>query len=149
MPPRRRDSPAASAAAESEFQRTATGAAGTVGSNGTPLAGKVKLSAIESLPGALVGESAGLGLDGAVQGATQSLLHRMDRLERRLVAGIKRRETALLADVGTLRAALYPKGTRQERALNLIPTLSRHGLGVLSEMRDAAASHARTLIERA
>jgi bacillithiol biosynthesis cysteine-adding enzyme BshC len=102
-------------------------------------------AAIESLPSALAPESTGLGLDGAVQGATQSLLHRMDRLERRLVAGIKRREDVLLRDVATLRAALYPKGTRQERALNLVPTLSRHGLGVLTQMRDAAASHARAL----
>lgn len=102
-------------------------------------------ASIASLSTALAPESTALGLDGAVQGATQSLLHRMDRLERRLVAGIKRREAVLLRDVATLRAALYPKGTRQERALNLVPLLSRHGLGVLTGMRDASASHARSL----
>jgi uncharacterized protein YllA (UPF0747 family) len=79
----------------------------------------------------------------------QSLQHRIDRLERRLVAGIKRREHALLRDVATLRAALYPLGKRQERALNLIPILSRHGVALLDEMRDAAAQHAQSLIDRA
>jgi uncharacterized protein YllA (UPF0747 family) len=78
----------------------------------------------------------------------QSLQHRVDRLERRLVAGIKRREEDLLRDVATLRAALFPLGIRQERALNLIPILSRHGLALLPEMRDAALAHATSLIER-
>jgi bacillithiol biosynthesis cysteine-adding enzyme BshC len=106
-------------------------------------------AAIDAMPGALAAETDPLGLDRAVQGAMQSLQHRVDRLERRLVAGIKRRERDLLRDVGTLRGALYPLGTRQERALNFIPVLSRHGLGLLSEMRDAAAQHAQSLIERA
>ena len=76
----------------------------------------------------------------------QSLQHRVDRLERRLVAGIKRREHAQLREVATLRAALYPRGVRQERALNLLPTLARHGLGLLGEMRDAAGPHAQRLV---
>ncbi|MEP6731954.1 MAG: bacillithiol biosynthesis BshC [bacterium] len=101
---------------------------------------------IEAMPASLAPETDPLGLSAAIQGAMQSLQHRVDRLERRLVAGIKRRETALLRDVGTLRGALYPHGTRQERALNLIPVLSRHGLGVLPEMRDAAREHAQALI---
>ncbi|MEP7000867.1 MAG: bacillithiol biosynthesis BshC [bacterium] len=101
---------------------------------------------IEALPAALAPESDPLGLNAAVQGAMQSLLHRADRLERRLVAGVKRREHDLLRDVATLRAALYPLRTRQERALNLIPILSRHGLDLLPEMRDAAAQHAARLV---
>ena len=47
---------------------------------------------IETMPEALAPESDPLGLSAAVQGAMQSLQHRVDRLERRLVAGIKRRE---------------------------------------------------------
>jgi bacillithiol biosynthesis cysteine-adding enzyme BshC len=101
---------------------------------------------IERLPAALANEAEPLGLGAAVQGATQSLQHRVDRLERRLVAGIKRRETALLRDVGTLRAALYPMGHRQERALNLLPLLSRHGSELLGEMCAAASDHARSLV---
>ncbi len=103
---------------------------------------------IDAMPGALAPETDPLGLDRAVQGAMQSLLHRVDRLERRIVAGIKRRERDLLRDVGTLRGALYPLGTRQERALNFIPMLSRHGVELLSEMRDEAGAHAHRLIQR-
>jgi uncharacterized protein YllA (UPF0747 family) len=101
---------------------------------------------IGALPAALAPESGPLGLTAAAQGAMQSLQHRVDRLERRLIAGIKRRERRLLRDVATVRAALLPRGTRQERALNLIPTMSRHGLELLPEMRDAAATHARALV---
>ena len=104
-------------------------------------------AAIDGLPAALGVEAEPLGLDRAVQGSMQSLHHRVDRLERRLVAGIKRRERDLLRDVATLRGALYPLGIRQERALSLIPMLSRHGLDLLSEMHDAAGVHARRLIE--
>ena len=76
----------------------------------------------------------------------QSLLHRADRLERRLVAGIKRREHGLLRDVATLQGSLFPLNVRQERALNLVPALSRHGLDLLPEMREAAGAHADALI---
>jgi uncharacterized protein YllA (UPF0747 family) len=101
---------------------------------------------IEALPEALAPEAEPLGLGAAVQGSMQSLQHRVDRLERRLLAGVKRREHDLLRDVATLRAALFPLRTRQERALNLIPILSRHGLDLLSEMRDAAATHATRML---
>jgi bacillithiol biosynthesis cysteine-adding enzyme BshC len=102
--------------------------------------------AVTSLPVLLAEEAEPLGLGAAVQGSVQSLHHRLDRLERRLVAGIKRREHARLRDVATLRAALYPRGIRQERALNLVPMLSRHGLALLDEMREAASAHAASLV---
>lgn len=102
--------------------------------------------AVEALPSALSPEAGPLGLDAAIDGAMHSLLYRLNRLERRLVAGIKRREHEQLRDVATLRAALYPSNVRQERALNLIPMLSRHGLELLTEMRDAAGPHATFLI---
>jgi uncharacterized protein YllA (UPF0747 family) len=102
--------------------------------------------AIEALPEALAPEAEPVGLGAAVQGSMHSLQHRVDRLERRLVAGIKRREHDLLRDVATLRAALYPLGTRQERSLNLMPILGRQGLDLLSEMRDVASAHALGLI---
>jgi bacillithiol biosynthesis cysteine-adding enzyme BshC len=102
---------------------------------------------IASLPAVLKDEGEPLGLTAAIEGSMRSLQHRADRLERRLVAGIKRREHDTLRDVATLRAALVPMSTRQERTLNLIPLLSRHGLGLLSEMRDAAGAHATRLID--
>jgi bacillithiol biosynthesis cysteine-adding enzyme BshC len=101
---------------------------------------------IALLPDALGEESEPSGLDRAVVGAVQSLEHRVDRLERRLLAGVKRRETALMQDAATLRAALYPRGMRQERLLNPIPIFSRHGLLLLSEMMDAARPHAASLV---
>ena len=73
--------------------------------------------------------------------------HRVMRLERRLLAGVARREHARMRDLATARASLYPFGERQERALNLIPTLSRHGIALLTEMRDAAGQHASRLVE--
>jgi hypothetical protein len=69
-----------------------------------------------------------LGLDAVVTGAIGALQHRVDRLERRLLAGIARRESGKMRDLGTVRGALYPFGGRQERTLNLVPTLARHGL---------------------
>ena len=52
-----------------------------------------------------------------------------------------------MRDLATARAALYPFGIRQERAVNLIPTLARHGVGLLAAVRDAAGAHAVRLIE--
>jgi bacillithiol biosynthesis cysteine-adding enzyme BshC len=101
---------------------------------------------IDATPGELAAEAEPMGLSAAVQGSIHQLHHRVDRLERRLLAGVKRREAALLNDVATLRGALYPQGTKQERALNLLPTLSRHGMELLEEMRQAAVNHACSLI---
>ena len=90
-----------------------------------------------------------LGLDAVVRGAIGSLQHRVDRLERRLLAGVARRETVRMRDLGTARGALYPFGGRQERTLNLVPTLARHGLELLGELRDAAAGHAEAIVKGA
>jgi uncharacterized protein YllA (UPF0747 family) len=91
-------------------------------------------------------EPGALGLDAVVRGATASLQHRVDRLERRLLAGIARRERSRMRDLGTARGALYPFGEKQERALNLLPILSRHGVELLDELRVAAGGHAAKLI---
>ena len=92
-------------------------------------------------------ESASLVPPPAVVGARRALLHRLERLERRYVAAVKRHEDELMRDVATARAHLYPDGVRQERALNLIPTLARQGPALWAAMRDAATAHARSLID--
>jgi uncharacterized protein YllA (UPF0747 family) len=102
--------------------------------------------AIAMLPDAIGEESEALGIGGAVVGATGALTHRMDRLERRLVAAIKRRETAQMFDLATLRAALRPRNGRQERALNLLPLLARNGCELLADMCRVAGSHAAALV---
>ena len=91
-------------------------------------------------------EPRALGLDGVVTGAIASLQHRVDRLERRLLAGVARRESARMRDLGTVRGALYPFGLRQERTLNLVPTMARHGLDLLGELHRAAGGHAEALV---
>ena len=106
-------------------------------------------TAIAALPERLNPESEPLGLTAAVVGGAQSLQHRLDRLERRFVAAIKRREATQMRDVATLRAALRPGGTRQERVLNAIPLLARHGCALLAEMVYAARPHAASLVEPA
>jgi bacillithiol biosynthesis cysteine-adding enzyme BshC len=103
-------------------------------------------ASVEALPADLTPEAGPLGLGAAVEGSMQSLLYRADRLERRLVAGIKRREHERLREVATLRGSLYPLNIRQERALNLVPALSRQGLDLLAEMREAASAHADALV---
>ena len=87
-----------------------------------------------------------LGLDAVVLGAMGSLQHRVDRLERRLLAGVARRESARMRDLGTARGALYPFGGRQERTLNIVPTLARHGLELLGELHRAATGHAEAIV---
>jgi uncharacterized protein YllA (UPF0747 family) len=104
-------------------------------------------SMIAALPETLKTEADELKIGGAVQGGAMALQHRMDRLERRILAAVKRREGGRMRDVGTLRAALYPGGVRQERALNLVPLLARHGLELLTEMRQAASEHAVSLVD--
>ena len=104
---------------------------------------------IALLPDALGDESEELKIGPAVVGAAQSLQHRLDRLERRLVAAIKRREAERMRDVASLRAALYPRGLRQERVINAIPLFARHGSSLLTEMYHAAGAHAASLVEPA
>ena len=104
---------------------------------------------IASLPTGMAAESEALGLTSAVEGATRSLQHRLDRLDRRIVAAIKRRDAEGMRDVATLRGALRPNGRPQERVLNAIPLLTRHGCELLEDMRRAAALHAALLVEPA
>ena len=103
-------------------------------------------SAIERATARLAPDAASMRIEKAVAGAAHTIQHRVDRLERRLVAAVKRREHHLMQDVGTLRGALYPTGKRQERALNIVPMLSRHGLELFEDMRRAAVPHAQALV---
>ena len=98
------------------------------------------------LPEKLRETAEALDLERAVQGAAGALQHRVDRLERRLLAAVKRREAGLMTDVATLRAALRPRGGRQERVLNPTPILARHGLEIVGELRDAARPHADAIV---
>lgn len=93
-----------------------------------------------------------LGGDGApvaddvVNGLARDLGHRLDRFERRVLAGVKRRELDAMRDVAAVRAAIRPKGQSPERVLNLVPFLVRYGPEVLVRMRDEAMRHAQQLV---
>jgi uncharacterized protein YllA (UPF0747 family) len=106
-------------------------------------------AALSALPEWMRESAVSLDLERAVQGAAGAMQHRADRLERRLLAAVKRRETSLMNDVATVRAALRPRGERQERVLTPIPILARHGLALLDEMRDAARVHAEQIVSGA
>jgi uncharacterized protein YllA (UPF0747 family) len=96
----------------------------------------------------------GLANDGTigakvVDGLRHDIGHRLDRLERRVIAGAKRRETELMRQIATARGALYPHGVRQERKLAWLPFLVRGGAPVLDAMLAAAREHARSLTSSA
>ncbi|HET7322463.1 MAG TPA: bacillithiol biosynthesis cysteine-adding enzyme BshC [Longimicrobiaceae bacterium] len=57
--------------------------------------------------------------------------------EQSVVRHVKRREALLLEQVARLRANLRPEGELQERVLNVLPFLARHGGGLLQAAADA------------
>ncbi len=81
-----------------------------------------------------------------IEGARHQLLHRVDRLERRLRAAARARQVEAVQDLAAVRAALMPEGQRQERRLNPVPMLARHGDLLLAQLKAGAAMHAGTLI---
>jgi hypothetical protein len=95
---------------------------------------------------ALKRTSNGLIADPAFDGLQRSIAHRLDRMERRLVAAVKRTETDAMRRVATVRAALYPHGVRQERELSSVIFLARNGQPLVDRMLDAARAHAVSLV---
>ncbi|HEY0932035.1 MAG TPA: bacillithiol biosynthesis BshC [Gemmatimonas sp.] len=81
-----------------------------------------------------------------VQGLERDITHLLDRFERRLLAGVKRREHTAMREVASVRAALRPLGQPPERVLNLVPLLVRYGPSLLDRLRDAAMGHAHALV---
>lgn len=79
-----------------------------------------------------------------VEGLKRNVAHRVDRLERRYVAAVKRNGNETLRDIAIARGALFPGGAPQERALNFIPFLARFGdeiiASVLAEIDKHVAS---------
>ncbi len=84
-----------------------------------------------------------------VDGVRRSVDHRLERLERRIAAAVKRRETDLMRDVATARGALSPHGSPQERKLAYVPFLARYGAPLLTAMLASARAHARLIVHSA
>jgi uncharacterized protein YllA (UPF0747 family) len=81
-----------------------------------------------------------------IEGARHQMLHRVDRLERRLRAAARGRQTEAVRDLAAVRAALMPEGHKQERRLNPVPMLARHGDLLLAQLKAGAAMHAGSLV---
>jgi bacillithiol biosynthesis cysteine-adding enzyme BshC len=88
----------------------------------------------------------GLVSEAVVEGLERSLAHRLDRMERRMLAAVKRREADTMQLIAALRGALYPHGAPQERKLSYIPFLARYGSPLVEEMLTQASVHARSRI---
>jgi uncharacterized protein YllA (UPF0747 family) len=91
-------------------------------------------------------DATGLVPSPVAEGLRRQIEHRITRVERRFVAALKRREADTLRDVATARASLWPLGAKQERTLNFLPFLARHGESLLAEMRARAREHAEALV---
>ncbi|HEY0971156.1 MAG TPA: bacillithiol biosynthesis BshC [Gemmatimonadales bacterium] len=116
-----------------------------------PAGVKRALGAVRESMEAAVGELAAAGDDALVPdtvpvGFARDMTHRLERLERRYRAAIRRREEERFRDMARLRGALYPGGIRQERALNLLPLMARHGHALLEAMMAGAREHAAALV---
>jgi len=94
-----------------------------------------------------VADRDGLVPSASLQGVRRWVLHRIERLERRYVAAVKRQESQMMLDVATVRGALYPDGKSQERVLNFIPFLARYGPSLVDAMRGEAVKHAGAVID--
>jgi uncharacterized protein YllA (UPF0747 family) len=81
-----------------------------------------------------------------LDGLARAIEHRLERTERRLLAGVKRREIEAMRQLATARGSLFPHGVRQERKLSFIPFLARYGQPLLDRMLAEARAHARLLI---
>lgn len=96
--------------------------------------------------GALATGGAALLPPAVAEGYARRAAAQLDRVERRFRAAVKRSEAQAFGELAALRGALRPAGSRQERALNLLPVLARHGHGVLDDMMHAARAHAAGLV---
>ena len=76
-------------------------------------------------------------LEGALARLRNEALSRVSDSEKKVTQHIKRKEGVRIGQLDRLLAQLRPEGMPQERVLNVIPYLGRHGLGVLQRMYDA------------
>lgn len=83
----------------------------------------------------------------SLEGVRRWTMHRLDRLDRRYAAAVKRREVQLMRDVATARGALYPDGHPQERVLGFAPFVARYGRPLLEAMIAEARVHAGQLVD--
>lgn len=76
-------------------------------------------------------------LEGALARLRNETLARIGDSERKITQHIKRREGVRIGQLDRLLAHLRPEGKPQDRVLNVIPYLARHGLSLLERMHEA------------
>ncbi len=81
-----------------------------------------------------------------VEGLHRNLLHRIERLERRYAAAVKREGSSALHEIAVARASLYPFGVPQERILNGIPLMARYGDELFGSVIPEVRDHVATLV---
>ena len=84
--------------------------------------------------------------EAVIIGVRGNVSHRVERLERRIVAAAKKRESTTMRDIAIARTSLFPLGKPQERVLNFIPMLARHGAPLLAQMQARAREHATSIL---
>ena len=105
----------------------------------------MRSSVLQAVEAMQKGEGAELVPDGVLQGLSRNIAHRIERLERRVAATIKRRGNDALRDAAIARGALHPFGHPQERALNIVPLLARYGTALLDDVLVEVRAHAASL----
>jgi bacillithiol biosynthesis cysteine-adding enzyme BshC len=80
-----------------------------------------------------------------MEGLKRNVAHRIERLERRYTAAVKRDGNEALQDVAIARGALFPEGAPQERALNFVPLLARYGDEIISSAMTEISAHTAKL----
>jgi bacillithiol synthase len=81
-----------------------------------------------------------------IPGAERQLLQRIERIERRLVARAAAQDQSRRARVELVAGSVFPGGVPQERALNALPLLARHGEALWSAWADGARAWATGLL---
>lgn len=80
-----------------------------------------------------------------IEGLKRNVAHRIERLERRYTAAVKRDGNEALREIAMARGALFPEGAPQERALNFIPLLARYGDEIISSAMSEITTHTAKL----
>lgn len=73
-------------------------------------------------------------LEGALARLRNEALNRVVESEKKITQHIKRKEGVRIGQLDRLLAHLRPEGKPQDRVLNVIPFLARHGLSLLTRM---------------
>lgn len=76
-------------------------------------------------------------LEDALASLRNQTLARVGDSERKVVRQLKRREEVMAGQLERLRANLRPDGGPQDRVLNILPFLARHGPGLIGEIAAA------------